>query len=116
VKTAITPDLHSGITGSKLVCIHLYWSVCKWLKQGVCKTLAVRLRRFESYLTNFYMVFVVGKGCRAVCEAVMTLSNVSSNLTFHPNGLVAQLVERGTEDPGVGGSNPPQSTVYCRVV
>ncbi len=31
------------------------------------------------------------------------------------NALVAQLVEQGTENPRVGGSIPPQGTIYAGI-
>ena len=41
---------------------------------------------------------------------------LSSSLRVPTNfGGVAQLVERGPEEPRVGGSTPPVSAIYCAV-
>ena len=40
----------------------------------------------------------------------------STPLRIAINALVAQLVEQGTENPCVGGSTPPQGTIFMRMV
>ena len=78
-----------------------------WFNATALKTVEREFRGFKSYFFRQY-----GNIAQRWSEALLMPRIKVRILVFPPFGLVAQLVERGIEDPGVVGSIPTQTTTW----